>query len=131
MYGLLVLNALGFLLRELLEHIESIRVGSDGDLRIVYKRLNLAYGLIANNAFTVAFSSFIFGCWDFLLKKSLYVFVYQICGCALGTIVLIITISGISTPPPKVLPVESYVDDQRDHSIPLASGTQIATSTEC
>jgi hypothetical protein len=94
-YGLIILNALGFLLEELSSHINSF-AQADHDIKVVYKRLKLAYYLIANNSATVAFTYFVFGFYDFLLKKTTYLFVYQLCSCALGSIILILTISGIS-----------------------------------
>mmetsp|Transcript_13058 Transcript_13058/g.12655 ORF Transcript_13058/g.12655 Transcript_13058/m.12655 type:complete len:354 (+) Transcript_13058:239-1300(+) len=117
-YGLIILNALGFLLEELSSHINSF-AQADHDIKIVYKRLKLAYYLIANNSATVAFTYFVFGFYDFLLKKTTYLFVYQLCSCALGSIILILTISGIPISPSKILPVSGV--STHGHSIPLAS----------
>jgi hypothetical protein len=65
--------------------------------QIVYGRLRLAFGSITFNIATIAATLFIFGLWDFLLKKyTAYLIVYQLCGCAGGSNILLMTISGIS-----------------------------------
>jgi hypothetical protein len=121
-YGLLVLNAFGFLLRELSSHIASF-VQADQDIITVYKRLTLCYYTIAYHCITVALSFFIFGFWDFLLKYTTYVVVYQLIGSALASTVLIFTISGIYRPE-KVLP-DTHTDTQKDKHIGRQKDTHI------
>jgi hypothetical protein len=93
-YCSLLLNAFGFLLKELSNHIGSF-AQSDHDIKTVYNRLRLAYYCIAFNCQPVAFSYFMFGFWDYLLTKTTYLVVFHLCGCALGSTVLILTISEI------------------------------------
>jgi len=121
MYAISVLNALGFLLQALSNHMNSIAL-FDEDIRTVYKRILLAYGVIAKVSFTVAFAYFIFGFWDFLLRKTIYIIVYNICGCAIGSTILILTISKITRPAP-VVPTTGD-----DYSIPRLFDTPLFES---
>lgn len=74
-YGVLFITALGFLLSELTSFLKSSSLESSDDLRVVHRRMSMAYyfggGMIifGSGAMTV------FGSWDFLLNKASYIII--------------------------------------------------------
>jgi hypothetical protein len=74
-YGILFITALGFLLAELTAFLKSSTVGTSDDLRVVHRRMSLAYyaggGVIifGSGAMTV------FGSWEFLRHKASYIII--------------------------------------------------------
>jgi hypothetical protein len=95
-YGFVFNHSVGFLLRELTIHIQNASNNPLYDIKIVYKRLRIAY-LVGWVVFLSGGSlGIIFGSFSYLLKRSIYlVILFQIVMSPTLT-VLIMTVSKIS-----------------------------------
>ena len=94
LYGYLITSALKYLRRELVNHISVFVQTSDG-VRLVLKRLTLAYYILLVMSFLMGVSYFIF-CTDYLLRKSTYLILWLHISWPPVSTALILTVSQIS-----------------------------------
>ena len=94
-YGVLFALALGFLTTEIKKHIANSTMDC-GDLTFVLWRLRAAY-YAGSLFFTTALTAYlIFGVWDYLLRKSSYIFLVIQIACGPLVTALILSVSRIS-----------------------------------
>ena len=94
-YGTLYALALGFLITEIRLHIENSSLECK-DLALVLWRLRAAYYSGAMLFSIALFSYGIFGAWDYLLRKSSYIFLIIQIACGPLVTALILSVSRIS-----------------------------------
>jgi hypothetical protein len=94
LYGYLITSALKYLRRELVNHITVFPQTSDG-VRLVLKRLTLAYYILIIMSFLMGISYFIF-CTDYMLRKSTYLILWLHFSWPPVSTALILTVSQIS-----------------------------------
>lgn len=95
-YGILFITALGFLLAELSSYLESSSLENSDDLRVVQRRMSLAYYAGGSVIIFGSSAMTVFGSWDFLLSKASYIIIgARLLGMPLFMI-LTITLSSIA-----------------------------------
>ena len=112
-YGFLTTSALSYLRKELSLHLTNFPQSSD-EIRLVLKRLTLAYYMLLIMSFLMGVSYFIF-CTDYMLRKSTYLIIWLDTSWPPAATILILTVSRISSrvKPEKIGPNASYDDDPR------------------
>jgi hypothetical protein len=129
-YGLLTTSALRFLRNELSLHLASFPQSSD-EIRLVLKRLTLAYYMLLVMSFLMGISYFIF-CTDYMLRKSTYLIIWLDTSWPPAATILILTVSRISSrvKPEKIGPNASYDDDPKT-KISIGNSSDTLDSSCC
>jgi hypothetical protein len=129
-YGFLTTSALSFLRQELSLHLTNFPQSSD-EIRLVLKRLTLAYYMLLVMSILMGVSYFIF-CTDYMLRKSTYLIIWLDTSWPPAATILILTVSRISSrvKPEKIGPNASYDDDPRT-KISVGNSNETHDNTCC
>ena len=101
LYGLVTSSALRYVRIELLSHIKGFPQSSD-DVRLVLKRLTMAYYMLVIMSSAMGGSYFLFCTTDFMLRKSSYLLIWLHVSWPPAATILILTVSRIT---PRKMPV--------------------------
>jgi hypothetical protein len=93
-FGYLIASAIMYLRRELVKHITIFEQTSEG-VRLVLKRLTVAYYMLLVMTFLIGISFFMF-CPDYMLRKSSYLVLWLLISWPPASTVLILTVSHVS-----------------------------------
>ena len=100
LYGFVTSSALRYVCIELLSHIKGFPQSSD-DVRLVHKRLTMAYYMLVIMSSAMGGSYFLFCTSDYLLRKSSYLLIWLHVSWPPAATILILTVSRIT---PRVKP---------------------------
>ena len=96
LYGFLTTSALRYVRIELLSHIKGFPQSSD-EMRLVLKRLTMAYYMLVVMSTAMGVSYFLFCTTDFMLRKSSYLLIWLHVSWPPAATILILTVSRITS----------------------------------
>lgn len=96
LYGFILSNCLSCLIRELQGYVDSIEASLSRDIKVVLRRLNLAYFVVLGSCFTIATLLLVFGSYSFLFHLTTYFMLLTCTVVPPVTIYMVLTVSRIS-----------------------------------
>ena len=111
LYGFVTSSALRFVCIELTSHVKSFPQSSD-EVRLVLKRLTLAYYMLVVMSSAMGNSYFFFCTTDFLLRKATYLLIWLHISWPPAATILILTVSRITS---RVAPERCLHFDSKDY----------------
>lgn len=94
LFGFVLSSSLKFLIRELSTHVEGFSQSNE-EVRLVLKRMNVAYNMSIFMSILLSAINFIL-CFDFFLRKASYFVIFQLMACPPACTTLILTVSKVT-----------------------------------